>query len=228
MPSVRIPIPTDGSFADRYREVLYWKVTATTRRLLLAQLLAFAGFLISGVIFTSLAIGLGRLPLSGAFSIDLGLMSALLVGCVLTLIAHELTHGVAMQLSGAKPRYGILWKGLMLYATSPGFPFPRNTYVIILLAPFVLISAIVVVGLWLLPASLWTPVWVACGVFNASGAVGDLWMTLIALRYPARSRMMDERDGMRVFLPQSDTHADGSAGELNTLERQRLPLTTSQ
>jgi hypothetical protein len=68
---------------------------------------------------------------------------------------------------------------------------------------------------------------VACGVVNASGAVGDLWMTLIALRYPARSRMMDERDGMRVFLPKSDTHADGSAGELNTLERQRLPHTAS-
>lgn len=193
-----------GVLPGLYQEVLYWRVTDSTSRLLAAQALAVAGFLIFGWVFISLAITLGAMPASGTFVLELGPMILLLIGVVLTLIAHEGVHGLAMSFSGAKPRYGILWKGLMLYATAPGFAFTRNAYVFVLLAPFVLISALVVLGLWLFPGSQWTVTWVACGVLNASGAVGDLWMTLIALRYPATARIMDEHDGMRVFLPQTE------------------------
>ncbi len=213
-----------GSLPDSYREVLYWRVTETTARLVAAQVLAVIGFLIFGVLFASLAIALGGLPLSGTFRLELAPMIALIVGMVVTLIAHEIIHGLAMSLSGAKPRYGIFWKGLMLYATAPGFAFARNAYVVILLAPFALISMLVILSLWLFAGSQWTVAWVACGVINASGAVGDLWMTLIALRYPANARIKDERDGMRVFLPTDvakETRATSAPGPLNLPERER-------
>ncbi len=203
-----------GALPDSYREVLYWRVTDTTARLLVAQALAIAGFLIFGVLFTTLAMALGGMPSSGTFRLDWGSMISLLVAVVVTLIAHEGIHGLAMGMSGAKPRFGVYWKGLMFYTTAPGFSFARNAYVAILLAPLVLISTLVILVLWLFPGWLWAA-WVAGGVFNASGAVGDLWMTLVVLRYPALARIMDERDGLRVFLPRiedSDTRTTTTPG----------------
>jgi zinc transporter ZupT len=52
----------------------------------------------------------------------------------------------------------------------------------------------------LVPGSPWTTLFIICGAVNASGAIGDMWMAQIALRYPSTARMMDERDGMRVFV----------------------------
>ncbi len=194
------PMPVAGALPEAYHEVLYWRVTEKPSRFIFVQALSLVSFFLFGLLFFSLAISLGKLPLSGSFSLGLRGGGALLIGIILTLMAHELTHGLAMRLAGATPRYGIAWNGLMLYATSPGYAYQRTTYVAILLAPFVLISALVVLGIWLVPGSPWTSLLALCGVINASGAVGDLWMTRIALRYPPAALIMDERDGMRVFL----------------------------
>ncbi|MEI8165531.1 MAG: DUF3267 domain-containing protein [Chloroflexales bacterium] len=176
-------------------------MTAKPSRLIFIQALALVGLVLFGLLFVSLAISLGKLPTSGSFTLGWRESGALFSGIVLTLVAHELTHGLVMRLAGATPRYGIIWKGLMLYATSPGFAYQRNTYVGILLAPFVLISVLVVLGIWLVPGSPWTALLVLCGVVNASGASGDLWMTQIVLRYPRTACVMDARDGLRVFVP---------------------------
>ncbi|MBX0330548.1 DUF3267 domain-containing protein [Oscillochloris sp. ZM17-4] len=195
------PIRAAGTLPEAYHEVLYWRVAEKPSRLFFIQALALVSFVLFGLLFASLAIGLGKLPLTGSFTLGLGEGGALLIGVGLTLVAHEITHGLVMRLAGATPRYGIVWKGLMLYATSPGYAYQRNTYVRILLAPFTLISVLAMLGIWLLPGYQWATLCVICGAVNASGASGDLWMTRIALRYPATARIMDARDGMRVFVP---------------------------
>jgi hypothetical protein len=202
------PIPVAGALPEAYHEVLYWKATEKPSRLIMIQALALVSFFLFGLLFVSLAISLGKLPTSGSFTLGWRESGALLSGIVLTLVVHELMHGLAMRLVGATPRYGILWKGLMLYATSPGYAYQRTTYVGILLAPFVLISALAVLGIWLVPGSPWTALFIICGALNASGASGDLWMTRIVLRYPSTARMMDERDGMRVFVPNGPPSED--------------------
>jgi hypothetical protein len=60
-----------------------------------------------------------------------------------------------------------------------------------------------VLGMWLLQGTSWVALLGVGGLFNASGAVGDLWITRIVLQYPDSAYIMDERDGMRVFLPES-------------------------
>ncbi len=40
----------------------------------------------------------------------------------------------------------------------------------------------------------------ACASLNAAGASGDVWMALVVARYPARAYVIDERDGMRIFV----------------------------
>jgi len=129
-----------------------------------------------------------------------------LAAAILTFVLHELTHGLVMQMFGAKPKYGIMWQG-MLYATSPGYAYHRNSYIVIALAPFVFISILAVLGMWLLQGTLWVALLGICGSLNAAGAIGDMWITMIVFRYAATALVMDERDGIRVFLPKpSNTH----------------------
>lgn len=194
-----IPIPVSGSLPKDYQEVLYWRVTDKPARVIILQILALIFFVIFGLVFFRLAVSLGKLPTQIAFG--LGEIGAILLGVLLAMGLHELTHGLVMQMFGAKPQYGILWKGLMLYATTPGYAYPRNNYIVIALAPLVFISTLVIIGIWLLQGTVWVPLLALCGIFNASGAVGDMWMTMIALRYPATAYVMDERDGLRIFLP---------------------------
>lgn len=194
-------IPASGVLPENYQEVLSWKVTGKPMRLIALNIVGAILFILLGMIFSSLAIGLGKMPSEGNFRLGLLEMGLVIAGIVLTLILHELTHGLVMQMFGAKPKYGIIWKGLMLYATSPGYAYHRNNYVVIALAPFVFISVLVVLGMLVLQGTAWVVLLAICGVVNASGAVGDMWITIIVLRYAATAYIMDERDGIRVFLP---------------------------
>jgi hypothetical protein len=201
MPETNDSIPTSGSLPIDYQEVLNWRVTGKPGRVIAVQTLAVLALVIFAVIFSGLAVTLGKSPTQGKFG--LGEIGAIFAGVLLALVLHELTHGLVMQTYGAKPKYGILWKGSMLYATSPGYAYRRNDYVVIALAPFVLISALVILGMWLLQGTLWVLLLGLCGIFNASGAIGDMWMTMIVLRYATPAYVIDERDGIRVFLPKS-------------------------
>jgi hypothetical protein len=193
--------PASGALPDNFQEVLSWKVTEKPLRLIVLNILGILLFIIFGMIFSSMAFRLGKMPSEGNLRLGLGELSLAIVGIVVTLVLHELTHGLVMQIFGASPKYGIIWKGLMLYATSPGYAYRRNNYVVIALAPFVFISALVVLGMWILQGTAWVVLLAVCGVVNASGAVGDMWITMIVLRYAATAYVMDERDGIRMFLP---------------------------
>ena len=198
MKTINDQIPASGTLPDNYQEVLYWTLTGKPMRVITINILGVFLFVIFGLIFSRLAFSLGKLPSEGKISLSLSTIGLVLAGVLLTLGLHELTHGLAMQMFGAKPKYGIMWQG-MLYATSPGYAYRRNNYVVVALAPFVFLSILFVLGMWLLQGTLWVALLGICGIFNAAGAIGDMWITTIALRYPATAYVMDERDGMRVF-----------------------------
>ena len=125
----------------------------------------------------------------------------LLLSLVLVLILHEWVHGLTMQAYGARPRYGIIWKGLMLYASAHGYAFRRNQYVVIALAPLVVLSLLACLSILLL--ATYQVVWFipAYAVVNGAGSIADIWISFIVLRYPSYAYVVDEHDGMRVFLP---------------------------
>lgn len=201
MKTINDQIPASGSLPDNYQEVLYWTITGKPMRVIAMNILGVFLFVIFGFIFSWLAFSLGKLPSEGEIRIlSLSTVGLVLAGILLTLGLHELTHGLCMRMFGARPKYGMLWQG-MLYATSPGYAYRRNNYVVTALAPFVFLSILFVLGMWLLQGTLWVALLGICGIFNAAGAIGDMWITTIVLRYPATALVMDERDGMRVFLP---------------------------
>ena len=183
---------------DGYQEVLYYRLNKPIR-LVVLQILSILLFVVFGLIFWNVAIGLGKLP--SRVQIGLTGMILLVVGTLLTLFLHELTHGVVMQMFGAKPRYGVLWKQAMFYATTPGYTYRRNDYLLVTLAPLFILSILVILGMWFAQGStLWVALLAICGTTNASGAIGDLWIAIIVLRYSPTTYVIDERDGVRVFL----------------------------
>lgn len=202
MPERNNQIPASGTLPDDYHEVLSWNVTGKPGRVILLNIIGVFPLVISGLIFSGLAFSLGKLPSDGEINLDLSTIGLALVGALLTLVFHELTHGLAMQMFGAKPKYGMLWQG-MLYATSPGYAYHRNSYIVITLAPLVFLSILAVLGMWLWQGTLWVALLGICGIVNATGSSGDMWITMIVLRYATTAFVMDERDGIRVFLPNS-------------------------
>lgn len=194
--------PTSESLPDGYQEVLYWSVTEKSSRVIILNIFGVLLLVLFGLVFSSLAVTLGKLP-PGVFELGLREIILVILTILLTLVLHELIHGLIMRISGARPKYGVLWNQMMFYATSPGYAFSRNTYVAIALAPFILISLFVVLGMWLLQGTLWVALLGVGGLFNASGSAGDMWITRIVLRYADSAYIMDERDGIRVFLPET-------------------------
>lgn len=201
MQKINDRIPALGSLPDNYQEVLSWKEAEKPIRVITLNILGVLLFVLFGAIISSLAVSLGKLPSEGSFRIGFTEISLAIAGILLTFVLHELIHGLVMKMFGARPKYGIIWKGLMLYATSPAYAYHRNNYVVIVLAPFVLISTMVILGMWVLQEASWVALLGICGIVNASGAIGDMWITMIVLRYATTALVMDERDGIRVFLP---------------------------
>jgi hypothetical protein len=139
---------------------------------------------------------------TGVQSSRAGLDSLWLLGAILlTLVLHELVHGLAIRIFGARPKYGVIWQGLMFYASAAGHAFQRNHYIVVALAPLVVGSLLggVLLALPLPPAVLW--IISVCAAINAAGAVGDVWITTVVLRYSVHAYVVDEKDGMRLFLP---------------------------
>lgn len=78
----------------------------------------------------------------------LKLMDWLLRGIPATLLLiplHELIHGLMFRWYGAKDvRYGVVWKKLMFYAVAHGFAVNYKQFRYIALAPFVVISLLLI------------------------------------------------------------------------------------
>jgi nicotinate-nucleotide adenylyltransferase len=187
--------PKRGRVPDGYREVLYWRLFENRMQWLWINLLGLPMSLLGLALLGGLAWRLGRNPWL-AFNDTLTLILAVIV----TLGLHELAHGLAMQAFGARPRYGVKWEAGALFATAPGYAFTRAHYLLIVFAPLLSLTLIAALGLALLPAR-WASLFALCGMLNFVGACGDAYMGWIIARYPPEAYVIDEADGMRVFLP---------------------------
>ncbi|PZS00079.1 MAG: hypothetical protein DLM67_02270 [Candidatus Nephthysia bennettiae] len=83
-----------------------------------------------------------------------------------------------------------------LYVTDPGRRFGRNRFLAIALAPLVLMNLAALALLVLNPSWSWTaPALVA----NTSGAVGDLWVAALLIRFPSWVQVEDRKLGFAVW-----------------------------
>jgi hypothetical protein len=136
----------------------------------------------------TLAVGIGGLLL---------FLLSILVSTALVLLLHELIHGAFFwHFSRSRPRFGL--RAGYAYAAAPGWFFPRRQYVIIGLAPLVLIS---VVGLALVAVApvIILPFIIFGMIINAGGAVGDMWIVYKMIRARGNVLIEDLGDGFTMY-----------------------------
>ena len=198
----RVTIPPDQDGLALRRGTVEWR---PSRREAMAMNLA-------GLLVAVLGMaGNGALAISGhqpaeSFVIAgtellLGLlgMAAAVAGLV---VVHEGIHGLAMLPFGARPSFGVgVGGGGLLpyvYTTAPGHLFSRTGYLVVALAPSLLLIVVTValVGWTQLGGWLVVP-----AAFHLGGCVGDWWLVGVAGRQPAGSRYEDLHEGLRIHLP---------------------------
>ncbi len=136
----------------------------------------------------------------------------LLLNClsyVVILPLHEVIHGLAFAFWGGKPYYGARLP-FVLYCSTKGQLFRRNQYLVVGLAPLVVITLAGIVFTLLAPALAAYTLFGTIG--NFSGAAGDVWMALRLLRQPDSVLAEDTEVGYRLWEIQNSP-------ELNSPDR---------
>lgn len=208
-----MPLTVINRFNPRHRAALQSAVDAGSLRqvdelalLEPQQMLPLARFslqllVVGGIFFIVLNLGayIWRTGQHGA-SLNFGLVALWvglnILGYILVLPFHEFLHGVTIFLLGGRPHYGAKLP-FALYCGAKNQIFSCNGYVLIALAPFVLISAAGIV-LTLLAPTL-APYFLFALVGNASGAAGDLWMVQRLRALPPATLIEDVETGYRAW-----------------------------
>lgn len=104
-------------------------------------------------------------------------------------IVHELIHGITYKLFGGQIEYG--FKIIYAYTHEiSGLAIERTKFLIILLAPLVMISIV----------SIFFPIWIGGMIYylNLLGSVGDLYMAFHLSRCSHSAKIIDRRYGFDV------------------------------
>lgn len=114
-------------------------------------------------------------------------------------VVHEGAHGIFFWIfTRSRPRYA--FKGFYAYATAPGWYLPKKQYMIIAVAPFLLITLCGIVLTYFITYSLLIPLLFLL-TLNASGSVGDLFVFVWLIGKPEKSLALDEGERIIVYLP---------------------------
>ena len=136
------------------------------------------------------------LPSNGlVFIIPLVWITGIVFSAPITIILHELIHGLFFWIFTTEmPRFG--YRGLLFYTAPPdGLYFSRNPYLVITLAPFGLITILGLLLLLFVPINLLAAL-ISIIALNASGSIGDVAVALWLL--PKPSTILIEDQGTRI------------------------------
>jgi hypothetical protein len=119
-----------------------------------------------------------------------------LVAYVVVLPLHELIHALAFWFWGGRPYFGTKLP-MALYCSAKDQVFPRNYYLVVGLAPLVVITLAGCIFTLLAPTL--APYALFALVGNASGAAGDLWVSRHLRQLPATVLIEDLETGYRAW-----------------------------
>jgi hypothetical protein len=125
------------------------------------------------------------------------LFATVLLVIFITLIVHELVHGLFFWLfTKEKPVFG-LGPGYA-YAAAPDWFFPKYKYLVIGLSPLILLTVVGLASIPVVPAA-WVGIIFLAIVFNAGGAVGDLYICFRIGGERWNIRVRDTGDGFEIY-----------------------------
>lgn len=194
---------------ENYIEIGSLNLEKNTRALLILNLIGAGLLVLSGWLFIRAAFWLrpdeaGQvIRMSDYFSIGLSqalrwiaLLLAITAGM---LLLHEAIHGLFFWLfTKMRPVFGI-GPGYA-YAAAPGWFLPGRQYLVVGLAPLVVISVMSFLLLAVAPPGWFLPV-ILFASFNASGAVGDIAVAIWLLRQSRECLANDRGDAVTLYKP---------------------------
>lgn len=118
---------------------------------------------------------------------------------VVMILLHEAIHGFCFWwVTRARPAFGISWR--YAYAAAPDWYIPRNAYLVVALAPAVVITLGGLLLIAVVPAPAVMPIAFVV-IVNGAGAVGDFLVTIWLLRRPPHTLVNDVGDAMTLYAP---------------------------
>lgn len=184
---------------DDYRELCAIDLEKNKRSALYINLLGVLITLVMAIVMNTI------IPLSSLFERDVGVGSLLLRIVVLAvllvgyIVLHDLTHGFAMKLCGArKVVYG--FSGMYAFAGCHDF-FSKNVYLIISLAPVVFWGIIINIVCFLVP-STWFWIFYIIQIANIAGSAGDYYVIFHFLFLPDDILVYDTGTAMTIYSAQ--------------------------
>ena len=118
------------------------------------------------------------------------------VAYILVMFLHEGIHALAFIFWGGTPYFGAKLP-VALYCGAKNQLFRRNHYLVVGLAPLVVISLAAIVFTILAPALASYTLFASIG--NFSGAAGDVWSAQKIIRHPTNVLLEDTESGYRVW-----------------------------
>ncbi len=177
-----------------------WQRSRTAEVLLgLSGMLTFpvAAVLLGGL-YLATHPGPGRLGLSGAAGILL-VVAVLLLGCALTALAHEGLHALALVLVGRVPALEARTRPYPLLCVDHAEPpYGRGRFVLVMLAPVVLLTVVMLLGVVVGPYGAWLIVPTA---FQLTASKLDIAYAVVALRQPSGTTCRISEDGLELTPP---------------------------
>ncbi len=121
---------------------------------------------------------------------------------IVTILIHELIHGVFFKFFGGEPKYGVGLSNYIFpyaYATCPGQSFTLMQMTAVALSPLIIICSFAIFVAVLAP-SIATYCLIAFAS-NFSGAIGDIWLLnkIYKFRKIDNLVIVDLRDGMGIY-----------------------------
>jgi len=181
---------------------------------LLLNLAGVALFVLFGWLFLKLSAYLRRIipivAMTGQPPSTPEIILEILAAFLIALTLHEAVHGLFFLLvTRDRPIFGL--RGAFAYAAAPGWYIPRNHYLAVGLSPWILISSVGLAATIIAPENALLPLLFGLTI-NASGAVGDLYITGWLLSQPAEALINDRGDAMTVYCPEEMVKKVGLAG----------------
>jgi len=153
------------------------------------------------LIVAIMLIGLTDVPFKtvipkGGFSPVMIKIVLLLVALFVYIVLHEAFHGIAIGLiSKNKPHFG--FKSTYAYTGSDMY-FDRLSYILIALAPIIILGILLTIILFSVPIEWYWFVYIPV-ILNFAGSAGDLYVTWLTLHMPKDALIYDEGVAITIF-----------------------------
>lgn len=176
------------------------------RKLIQMNILAFGLLLLSAWLFGLVLVAIRpaaaeQISLSNLIQLPAALSFLLLILLVtgIMLVLHEAAHGIFFwHYTHQRPLFAVRLN--YAYAAAPEWYIPKRQYLVVALAPLVLLDLLAVGLAFIVPAEWLLGLW-ALLILNTSGAIGDLWVVGWLLRQPDTCLANDRGDAVTLYKP---------------------------